>query len=214
MKMEMMVKKRTKGQSAMEYLMTYGWAILIIAVVLVVLYKLGVFSGASFLGTTCVANAGFLCSSPTYFGGTGIGSGTGGNVLSPTPAGNLLVTLGQSTGSTMYNVAFGFAVSGSSLTSSGVPNVPFLTYSNAITGNTLYSGATVTLTINATGGTTTPIGTSASGNLWIAYTTTSANPSSGATTGCGAQPTSTGVNAIPVANCIYQSIATLTLKAT
>ncbi len=34
-----------KSQSAMEYLMTYGWAILIIAVVLGALFQLGVFSG-------------------------------------------------------------------------------------------------------------------------------------------------------------------------
>ena len=33
----------------MEYLMTYGWAILIIAVVLAVLFQLGVFSGGNFL---------------------------------------------------------------------------------------------------------------------------------------------------------------------
>ena len=37
----------SKHQSAMEYLMTYGWAILIIAVVLGVLYYLGVFNGQS-----------------------------------------------------------------------------------------------------------------------------------------------------------------------
>ena len=36
-----------KSQSAMEYLMTYGWAILIIAVVLGVLFQLGIFSGSS-----------------------------------------------------------------------------------------------------------------------------------------------------------------------
>ncbi len=35
-----------KSQSAMEYLMTYGWAILIISVVLATLFQLGVFSGA------------------------------------------------------------------------------------------------------------------------------------------------------------------------
>ena len=33
-----------KSQSAMEYLMTYGWSILIIAIVLVVLFSLGVFN--------------------------------------------------------------------------------------------------------------------------------------------------------------------------
>ncbi len=37
-----------KSQSAMEYLMTYGWAILIIAVVLGILFQLGVFSGGNF----------------------------------------------------------------------------------------------------------------------------------------------------------------------
>ena len=36
-----------KSQSAMEYLMTYGWAILIIAVVLGAIYSLGLFNGAS-----------------------------------------------------------------------------------------------------------------------------------------------------------------------
>ena len=37
-----------KSQSAIEYLMTYGWAILIIAVVLSVLFQLGVFSSGNF----------------------------------------------------------------------------------------------------------------------------------------------------------------------
>ena len=41
--------RRLESQSAMEYLMTYGWAILIIAVVLAVLFQLGVFSGGNFL---------------------------------------------------------------------------------------------------------------------------------------------------------------------
>ncbi len=53
-----------KSQSAMEYLMTYGWAILIIAVVLGALYSLGIFNGANFLGGTCVAAPGYLCSNP------------------------------------------------------------------------------------------------------------------------------------------------------
>ena len=39
--------KRLRSQSAMEYLMTYGWAILIIAVVLGALYYLGVFNTAN-----------------------------------------------------------------------------------------------------------------------------------------------------------------------
>jgi hypothetical protein len=41
------MRKTFKLQSAMEYLMTYGWAILIIAVVLGVLYQMGVFNSSS-----------------------------------------------------------------------------------------------------------------------------------------------------------------------
>ena len=42
-----MLQKRLKSQSAMEYLMTYGWAILIIAVVLGALFSMGFFNSAS-----------------------------------------------------------------------------------------------------------------------------------------------------------------------
>jgi hypothetical protein len=42
---------RIKGQTAMEYLMTYGWAILIIIVVVAALYAMGVFSVKS--GVSC-----------------------------------------------------------------------------------------------------------------------------------------------------------------
>ncbi len=44
------------AQSAMEYLMTYGWAILIIAVVLTVLFQLGVLGGSNF-GNYAIAGA-------------------------------------------------------------------------------------------------------------------------------------------------------------
>ncbi len=52
-----------KAQSAMEYLMTYGWAILIIAVVLGILYFLGVFNSTP-LPLVCLQNPPFLCSNP------------------------------------------------------------------------------------------------------------------------------------------------------
>ncbi|MFB6088880.1 MAG: hypothetical protein ABEK36_03830 [Candidatus Aenigmatarchaeota archaeon] len=42
--------KNRKGQTAMEYLMTYGWAILIILVVGGVLYYYGVFSPSTLVG--------------------------------------------------------------------------------------------------------------------------------------------------------------------
>jgi len=39
-----------KGQTAIEYLMTYGWAILIILIVAGVLAYYGIFAPAGFLG--------------------------------------------------------------------------------------------------------------------------------------------------------------------
>ncbi len=99
--MPKMLNNKRKAQSAMEYLMTYGWAILIIAVVLAALFSLGVFNGGALLGTSCVAAPGYLCQSPVLF-----------------TSGNVLFTFGQNTGSQIYNV--GFACTATS-TSSG-PN--------------------------------------------------------------------------------------------
>jgi hypothetical protein len=42
---------KNKAQSAMEYLMTYGWAILIVIVVVAALYSMGVFSSKG--GVSC-----------------------------------------------------------------------------------------------------------------------------------------------------------------
>jgi hypothetical protein len=46
-----------KSQAAMEYLMTYGWALLIIAVVLIAFYQLGVFGGATTGGPKAIAGS-------------------------------------------------------------------------------------------------------------------------------------------------------------
>ncbi len=51
----------TKAQSAIEYLTTYGWAILIIAVALGALYTLGLFSPSSFISNQCFFPADFGC---------------------------------------------------------------------------------------------------------------------------------------------------------
>ena len=41
-----------KSQSALEYMMTYGWAILVIVAVAIILYSMGVFSPSSFVSAT------------------------------------------------------------------------------------------------------------------------------------------------------------------
>jgi uncharacterized protein (UPF0333 family) len=59
---------RNKAQSAMEYLMTYGWAILIVIVVIAALYAMGVFTPKAGGGTCspCFAKFAFI----DYAGGT------------------------------------------------------------------------------------------------------------------------------------------------
>ena len=55
-KMRHMSKGRSRSQAAMEYLMTYGWTILIVAIVIVALFQLGLFDNSS-LTTHAVAGA-------------------------------------------------------------------------------------------------------------------------------------------------------------
>lgn len=57
----MRLAKRTRTQAAIEYLTTYGWAILAIAVALAVLFQLGDFGGTNFVTTTCIGESGYLC---------------------------------------------------------------------------------------------------------------------------------------------------------
>jgi hypothetical protein len=45
----------------MEYLMTYGWAILIISIALSALYMMGLFSPSSYVSSTCIFPADFSC---------------------------------------------------------------------------------------------------------------------------------------------------------
>ncbi|MFC2162400.1 hypothetical protein ACFLRF_01850 [Candidatus Altiarchaeota archaeon] len=61
-----------KGQGAMEYLMTYGWAILVVMIVGIVMWQLGIFS----MGTTTVTATGFSKIKP-QLAGTGLTAGGG-----------------------------------------------------------------------------------------------------------------------------------------
>ena len=52
---------RRKGQAAMEFLMTYGWAILAAVIVIAVLASFGVFSPDKYIPTSCVIEAPWGC---------------------------------------------------------------------------------------------------------------------------------------------------------
>ena len=130
----------SKAQSAMEYLMTYGWAILIVAVVLGALYSLGVFGGANFLGGTCVASPGYLCSNPLL-----------------ATDGTLSIVYGYQ-GPNVTIVGFGCS------TAKSEPN----TFTASGTSN-LAPGQQETVQISCPLSSTATIGTSFSGYLWVEY---------------------------------------------
>ena len=50
-----------KGQAAMEFLMTYGWAILAAVIVIAVLAYFGVFSPSTYVPNQCILSAPFGC---------------------------------------------------------------------------------------------------------------------------------------------------------
>lgn len=89
----------SKGQGAMEYLMTYGWAIMVVMIVGIVLWQLGVFK----LGTSGTGTAGFAAVKPidhTHSGGdlqlvvmNAVGSSVNIAITSD-PASNPVITTG------------------------------------------------------------------------------------------------------------------------
>ena len=143
-------RKTIRAQSAMEYLMTYGWAILIIAIVLVALFSLGVFSGQG-LNTACIALSGYICSNPIYSHSTG----------------NLIVTVGQATGTSWATANIVYVPQGTT-TSSGVPSVTWSNPPGNYLSSGLVSGQTASVTLYVSGAVNT--GTTADGSIWAQYT--------------------------------------------
>ncbi len=58
---------KLRAQSAVEYLTTYGWAILVIAVVLAAMFALGLFSPSSYVNNECIFPAEFSCLNSQMF---------------------------------------------------------------------------------------------------------------------------------------------------
>ena len=53
--------KKNKGQAAMEFLMTYGWAILVVLAAIAALAYFGVLSPEKFLPEKCILQPGIAC---------------------------------------------------------------------------------------------------------------------------------------------------------
>ncbi|MCH8329707.1 MAG: hypothetical protein IIB81_04950 [Nanoarchaeota archaeon] len=59
--MKFMTIKSKKSQAAMEFLMTYGWAILVVLAAIAALAYFGVLSPEKFLPEKCLMETGFTC---------------------------------------------------------------------------------------------------------------------------------------------------------
>lgn len=57
--------KNMKGQAAMEYLMTYGWALIILVVVIGVLFSMGVFNPQNYMSEECSFQPSLPCKGAT-----------------------------------------------------------------------------------------------------------------------------------------------------
>ncbi len=142
---KLLKKASAKAQSAMEYLMTYGWAILIIAVVLGALYSLGVFNGSSFLPQGCIAESGYYCQGATL-----------------SSSGVLSLTVGQATGTQLSNVNVYFVPTGGTLSNAAQASI-----------GTLMSGQEENIQVQLPTGSPYPssysLGTPLSGYLYMSY---------------------------------------------
>ena len=65
-----MMYKSSKGQAALEFMMTYGWAILVVLAAIGALSYFGVLNPSRFTPDTCLASAGFACPGKPIMGGS------------------------------------------------------------------------------------------------------------------------------------------------
>ena len=90
-----------RSQSALEYMMTYGWAILVIVIVAAVLYSLGIFSPSSSLSTTITGFSNLGTVNAVCLGGTSFTISMGDSTGYPINVTEINLT--SSSGKTTYN---------------------------------------------------------------------------------------------------------------
>ena len=61
-----------KGQAALDFLMTYGWAIALVVIVAAALFALGVFDVSNFIGTKASGFSGVAIQGWSFTGSTGV----------------------------------------------------------------------------------------------------------------------------------------------
>ena len=117
----MNLNKFMKGQTALEYLMTYGWAILIVVIVVGALYALGLTQPCKWVGTQIREFADFRVDNPQFNGATDVLSFDVSRLKpdSVVLAGVSVTEDTGGTGSTLPNVTLGSAAQRFSVTLAG-----------------------------------------------------------------------------------------------
>lgn len=146
-----------KGQSALEYMMTYGWAILVIVIVAAVLYSLGIFSPSSSIGTGSTGFAPFAasassCSTSNFQVALTLGGLPGGATSADITSATITTSSGITVTTASATAGTGTVLSGgvAKLTFAGTCT-PGAHYSASITVDYSYSDALGPQTDNATG---------------------------------------------------------------
>ena len=147
---------KIKGQSALEYLLTYSWAFVILAIVLFIFYEMGLFSSFGLIPTSCTTEMSYYCENPVFL-----------------PNGNLSFTLTEYLTPLIYNVFVYVSPENSTFNLNGFPTIVY----NCIPSNTyMYSTEPQNFTCTIPTYNGAKIGTLFSGTLWINYTLNPNNP--------------------------------------
>ena len=89
---EFSLVKKKRSQSALEYMMTYGWAILIIVIVAVILYSMGIFNPSSSISTTITGFSSTPVSSALFTNNGGLSISVQNSVGYPIEITNITAT--------------------------------------------------------------------------------------------------------------------------
>ena len=156
-----------KGQSALEYMMTYGWAILIIVIVAVILYSMGIFNPRASVTASSSGFSPFAVSAAICQGsGLTVAFAVGGL---PNGATSVSVTHLYLSSPTGFN-NFG-KIGGTQSTS----------IDEAVSGITEASGDSFTISVASANCTSSGIPFTASGALTYTYTTSAGGVTTNAT---------------------------------
>ena len=140
-----------KGQAAMEFLMTYGWAILVVLIAIGALAYFGVLNPSKFLPESCTIGPGFSCEESKV-----------------NAVGTIQLLLRNGAGSGFTNVGVGITPDGQSTDCTPAAAA------NGETGDTLADGAilgwTSGITLTACPGNPFTVGNKFKCNLTVSYT--------------------------------------------